>query len=549
MLLLAGMISCSPPDREPEDGEPSAAEDLVQLSVELPGDAEVRASGGYLYDAETGKDRPPIRTFQSGSENKITGNFAKGKPVILRVHAAGYAPVYLFIPSYFEDELSVSVRPEALPLYDDPKPAVIGNFNRFDEFRAVEMEREGEQWTARIETDLDTLRYLITGVSSLAIPDLSADRVIAADDHTRRQAGTESVAIRDHDEPFHISFDPSSWPSEPEEATVRFDENTPVRTAGIATVYMEMHRQTEHIRRLSEQGADISEEQFKPFAQRLDSLVTRFDSDEVRQAADIALSRFADIMQPDEDWADAVLDDIAPGSDLWLMHQSAVGDLFSYSTRMEDVSQSLWDIYRQNPSAVIQAEALYNLLKFHYERGEDEEWYQAHFDLVREYPGHPRIGYSYQRGYAPESVVHIGRYFPGLEYRTADGSGPVRPAEIDGELVMIWFWDMNQPAGTQLMKDLAAVQDRFESEGLRIVTVALGDDSERVDRFHQHHGLNWTAAVEPLSASSVQVLGITSAPHLILLDRSNRVLFRLDEYLDHDDLKELAEYWLEQQGL
>jgi len=37
-------------------------------------------------------------------------------------------------------------------------------------------------------------------------------------------------------------------------------------------------------------------------------------------------------------------------------------------------------------------------LNFHYDRGEDEEWHEAHYELVRIFPESIRINYSYKKG-------------------------------------------------------------------------------------------------------------------------------------------------------
>lgn len=106
---------------------------------------------------------------------------------------------------------------------------------------------------------------------------------------------------------------------------------------------------------------------------------------------------------------------------------------------------------------------------------------------------------------------------------------------------MLWFWDPGSSESIRQMKDLASICEEYSPQGFRLITIALDDDIGKISRFHQHNQMNWAAAAEPLSASAVQVLGITRGPHIIMLDENNRILVREDEFPGKNELRDLIE--------
>jgi hypothetical protein len=52
-------------------------------------------------------------------------------------------------------------------------------------------------------------------------------------------------------------------------------------------------------------------------------------------------------------------------------------------------------------------------------------------------------------------------------------------------------------------------------------------------------------AAETLRSPAVQVIGITSVPHTIVLDSSNRVLVNNDAFLNDDRIEEMVEEYFQ----
>jgi len=405
----------------PESDDIRDSEFSFSFSVVDADGEPVSPAGIYIFDAEEGLRRTPSATYDDSGTCVIEGYAEKGRPFIFRINSKGHLPLYLFIQSTFEDAISAEVRPAAILPMETITPKVIGNFNHYDRFSAVEMELQNYgSWTASLESETDTLRYLISGVfPGLAVHGTKGKKE-ASHFHTHQEQGIESVITRDNSGPFTITFNPSEFANRDTGYSVSFNEYTPARTAAVAKAYAAMTEQERKLEMIRKARTDPDGSHFEPFISRLQTIAEMYDHDNAEIAARIAKARFIDLLNPGEDWADSLLNDVQPGSDLWLMHESVIGDLFYNSTRMESVSQNLWDIYRQNRSETIQGEALYNLLSFHYERGEDEEWYQAHFDLVQNYPWPPAHQRLIQQGVCPGiggicwevlsgSLIQVGR--------------------------------------------------------------------------------------------------------------------------------------------
>ncbi len=71
----------------------------------------------------------------------------------------------------------------------------------------------------------------------------------------------------------------------------------------------------------------------------------------------LAKVRFVEELEKEPEWADNLLKQVQPGSDLWKMHYPSITKLFNASTAMEDVSLRLWNLYRQQNHPAVQGEA------------------------------------------------------------------------------------------------------------------------------------------------------------------------------------------------
>ncbi|TVR14892.1 MAG: hypothetical protein EA391_11880 [Balneolaceae bacterium] len=498
---------------------------------------QLEPSGITLFEAARGRESSPLANFQSGEDGNIKAVLDKGEPIVARVSAPHHKPLYLFIPAFGGDSLSAVIQPEPYLIREQPEPFILGNFNQFDDFNAISMQQEEDgRWIAHIDFPGDTLIYMINGFADHFQVHGTEGEFHFSALHTARQSGFESVMVRDDSDPFKVLFDPSDYQIPPFNPVIKFDKNTPISVAGVAKIYSEMIRM-EDITAASGVSPNYSE-----FSQNVETILSEYDHPDVGLAAKLAKARFIEELGKDPEWADNVLQQVQPGSDLWKMHYPSITKLFNASTAMEEVSLRLWNLYRQQNHPALQGEALYSLLKFHYQRGEDEEWYQAHFDLVREYPGHERINYSYNRGFAPDAVMHIDRYFPDFTYESLTDPGTnLSPVDPSAVLTIIYFWDIENLQSRNHIETLKSVYRSFSEAGADIFLIALNSERERVQRFKDQNEIEWNTAAANFHDPNIQVLGVTEVPHTILLDRQNRVLINNEPFLNDERIYNLVE--------
>lgn len=520
---------------------------LFTIDVQQDEETMLSPSALYLYHAEYGLSGNPDVMVSDDGYGRIQAGIEKNEPFIAAIHSAWHKPVYLFLPSFAGDKISVTVQPETHAFNSDMTPVVLGNFNNFDDFRSVPMtQTEPGVWQAEIESELDTLTYFIEGIHGNMNVHGTAGNLSVTGIHPYSAPGIKSVLLNDSSDRFVTGIDLSLFPSGRETPIIHFDEDTPLSFSGIASVYSAMMRQYVKIQLLTDSGYSVTTSMFDDFLIELQHIAERFPHPETENAAGLAKAAFSEFLHPDDEWIDSLIADIPSGSELWLLYTPVLSELYEHSSRMEEVSRSLWDIYRQHGHRSVQGEALFNLLRFHYERGEDEEWYQAHFDLVREYPGHPRINYSYKRGYAPEAVVHMGRYFPDLEFSPLyEGEPVILPSRNEAPLTILYFWSIDHEASRNTIAKLQELYKAYPDTGLEVYTIAIGDYRSRVQRFHEMHQLPWQSGFEQFSSPVIQSMGITEVPYTIILNRENRVLILDNELFTDSDVIESIEIFLQ----
>lgn len=513
---------------------------IFTISVAHHESTAISPAALYLFDPEQEHNNIPDALFTDEGNGTITAILEKNTPYVAEIHSAWHKPLQLFLPSFSGDQIEVSIQPEPLAISRGTQPAVIGNFNHYDDFSSFPMiPGDDGMWHAVVEAEPDTLAYVIVGMSAVPHTHGTTGSLRPIGKHSSGMPGIESIMMNEGSNRFVITFDPSLFPAGEETPTIHFDKDTPVSFAGIATAYSAMVRQAEKVRNMIKRGESVSATHFDTFHRELQKIREAYPHPETDQAIWLAKANFSEYLNPKDESADRLIAEIPPNSELWLFYIPVLSELYDHSSRMEQVSRNLWDIYRQHNHRSVQGEALFNLLRFHYERGEDEEWHQAHFDLVREYPGHPRINYSYKRGYAPEAVVHVGRYFPRLQFSPLfDGEPKVTPADNDAPVTILYFWSVENEESRDHIEELLQLHELYSDIGLEISTIALGNKRERVQRFHEQSQLPWQSGFEQFSSPVIQSIGITEVPYTIVLNLENRVLVLDEEFLSNRNVIE-----------
>jgi len=538
LLLVIWLTSCGP-DSTTESDENDQPE-MVNLSITVsdPSGTPISPVMLTIYSANQGTEGEPDAIHTGNENGVIEALIRKNYPAILKVAGARHQPVKIFIPTTTLDELSLEVVPATVLTKPTFQPAVIGDFNHYDPFSKVKMDQnEDGLWAANVYSEQSEIRYQITDFA-YSQPIHGSYGLLKVDTDL---PGIVSILEPDEVGIARILFDPSQFPASERRATLRFSTDVSVTMQGVSKLYAAMQEQVDLVEAYKD-NEDRVVELFNDYLDHIDLIKESFEHHIVEQAHRLAKARFSEYLQVDSEFIDQLLSDLDPNSELWLFNPRFVHDLFSYSSKMEPVSKSLWDIYRQHHFDEVQSEALYSLLNFHYDRGEDEEWYEAHFELVRSYPQSKRINYSYREGFAPESVVHIGRYFPGLAFGPLESQADsLRPADISSSLTILYFWSFEDPEFEEQFEVLKILQDRFSDQGIEIIPIALDEDRSRVERFHQFRNHSWRAGLEGIINPQIQVLGITNTPYTLFLDGNRRVLYRGESILEDELLLEYVD--------
>ncbi|MGF1670209.1 MAG: hypothetical protein ACFCU6_07160, partial [Balneolaceae bacterium] len=327
----------------------------------------------HIYAASQGTAGKPAGRFYGNENGLIEARFQKNEPAILKVAAAWHRPVEIFIPSTALNELSVEVVPSSILKNDPVRPALIGDFNHFDPFNRVEMELNADGlWTAVIETEKPIIRYQITGFAQTHLIH-GTDGKLEVDLDLQ---GIVSSLEPDEDGIARILFDPAQFPTAERRADLRFSPDVPLMIRGVAKIYNSMREQAALVSLHRENDEDVVE-LFEEYLDHVEHIKESFNHHKVEQAYRLSKARFTDYLQLGSQFIDNLLRDVESNSELWLFDSRFVHDLFTNSSKMEPVSKDIWDIYRQHQFEEIQSEALYSLLNYHYDRGEDEEWHEA----------------------------------------------------------------------------------------------------------------------------------------------------------------------------
>jgi thiol-disulfide isomerase/thioredoxin len=539
LLLMLGCKSQNDGSTETDGQRPNQMVDLV-FTIQDRAGSPLSPSILNVYPAETGITGEPLATFQSDHDEILHGWIEKGMPVVIEIIPAWHESLSMFIPSTSTDQIKIEVIPSPLIRKENLSPAIIGEFNLFDPFSKVDMELQDDgTWTGIIEYDQPTLKYQVSGFASNHYThgsqgDLKADTV---------RSEIVSVITNEQSNEFLISFEPEKYDFGNRRAEIRFNEDVPLVIRGISKLSAIMYEQSKLIENIRN-DQQLTGELFREYLSELEHIKNEFDHRDVEFAYRIAKARFNDFFQKDSRWIDQLLNDMDSNSELWLIHPQLVHKLFTNSSRMEPVSRNIWNIYQRQASEAIQTEALYSLLNFHYDRGEDEEWHEAHYELVRSFPESIRINYSYKKGFAPESVVHIDMYFPDLSYTPLySDTGPIIPSSMNNSLTILYFWSFNDSNLDKQFEILEELYQSYNEVGLQIISISLDRDSNRdqLKRYHQYRNHNWITGFESITNPQIQVLGITDTPHTIFLENTNRVIYHGTSILEDEQLHDYVE--------
>lgn len=259
LVLIFLAAACTAEEAEsPDIDTESPSQFTLQLTVTDQQGNTLQPVSLFLLDPENGRNSRPVKTAVSHN-GTITAQAEKNRPYLVRVNSAWHLPVYFFLQSYSDDSFTAEIRPQPVHLRTESTPAIIGNFNHYDRFSAIEMEQTDENnWQAEISFDADTLFYRVAGVHPLYSLHGTDGTLVADKNHGAGETGIESKLVRqDTGSAFTISFDPEEFKSEPVKPSIIFGDDVPVADRGVASVYALSIRQAEQVEEMLAEGKEL----------------------------------------------------------------------------------------------------------------------------------------------------------------------------------------------------------------------------------------------------------------------------------------------------
>lgn len=384
LLIIGGFYVACSSNTEPNDN--------VIVTVTDGEGQPLPLYGIQLIDANDGWLGTPYKSILGSKDNPASLFLQSEEPVILRIVAPGYHPKFTFLmPGFDKIGFEVSLKSSSIP--EDPLPVAVGNFNNFDSRSGVEMmQHSNGVWRASVETDLDTVRYFVRFNSLVAGPGTNGRIVINDDAPGISEAFLSEIVKKENESTVEIEFDASQYKFGDEDSDFKVISDGSSYINGITQVYTLMTDEymnqlfatvSHHLR--GNEGR--YEHKYDSYLTELEQLEASYNLPKVSIAADLARFRFRREIGLTKDDAISLLDKIETDSPLWMIHFTALTDAVNLAG-LHDYTDLLKSIVERSLFESLRGEALYNLVRYHYQEENEEEWHSNFFELVSNYPDH-----------------------------------------------------------------------------------------------------------------------------------------------------------------
>ncbi len=540
MVLLAGALchACS------SNSEPSHN---VTVTVTNSNGEALPLYGLQLIDANDGWLGTPYKSILGGEDDPASIYLQSEKPVILRIVAPGHHPKFTFLmPNIDNIDIEVSLKSSSMP--DNTSPMAVGNFNNFDSRSGLKMEQRSDGiWNATIETELDTIRYFVRLSSFVAGPGTNGKIVINKDASGISETFLSEIIKNEDQESVEIQFDASQYNFGAEGSNFKIDSNNPSEITGIAQVYALMIDEylNQFFTPVSQQLSDDESRyvhDYDPYLVDLERLEESFNHPKVSIAADFARFFFHEEIGLTKDDAISFLDKIEADSPLWMIDFTTLTVAVNLAG-LDDYTDLLESIVENSSFEPLRGEALYNLIRYHYQEENEEAWRSAFFELVSNYPDHFRTSFAYQN-YAPEQPITEGKVLPYNEFNLLEGDGTINLYDIEESYLLIDFWATWCGPCIAAMPKLHELNERYDDSDFAIVSISVDEDPNRVHSFRNEWEMPWYNGHQKQSSQVISEMGIVGIPYYILLGPDRTVLLNDQAKLRGEDFSEFMDSYL-----
>ncbi|MDZ7757995.1 TlpA disulfide reductase family protein [Rhodohalobacter sp.] len=491
----------------------------------------------------------PEQSVAAKDGNPVEMELSNSKPYILKFVAPGHRPVYTFLNAGFKAaEFNVQLSPSTPT--QELNPTLRGNFNNFDGRSAIEMEQTPDGlWEATIETDLDTIQYVVNGVHLLERVPGTEDRIVINESAGGFHRNFISEIIKPSEENrITITFDPSEYSAEPGEYSLALSGDKELE--GVAKLYSRSI--DEHLDRLKSNQLKYAAGNTPPFEHDYSDYLS--DIQEIEQqysdsspvislAAELVKYRFRRELSSSDFKNINLFKELAPDSPLWMLSYGSVTAM-SNKYSFEETEAYLKSIAEKSPFELLKGEALFNLIRNYRDLEDEENWHAAFFELVSKYPDHYTVKHAYQN-YAPEQPISEGRPLPFEEFNRLDGTGTFNINDLEEDYVLLDFWATWCGPCIASMPKLHELHDKYSDKGFSIVSISLDDEADLVHSFRNEWEMPWVHGIESINSSKIREMGVAGVPYYILLGPDRNVLNYNQDELRSEKLTDIIGSYLE----
>lgn len=469
-------------------------------------------------------------TSKAGTvESPITIKLPEHEPAILKFDAPGYQSKFTFLQPPIES-VRIDVSLGSPVLLDELNPIVIGDFNDFDSRSGISMEmQENGIWTATMESERDTIHYVINQFAMSSISGTDGNYVVRKTARGFETSIMNQKIKSGEDSAFVIHFDPSEYPSDRLESGLRISQGASDELTGVAKIFSRMvdeygnfifSRALHHMR--GNEGRYIHD--FSFYLTDLDNIQHEYSNQAASNAEKIARLRFASAGDLNLKKSDALglLNSLSPDSPVWMMHFTALTEAVNIAG-LENTLDILSEIAEKTPYEDLAAEALFNIVRYHHQQENEEEWYAAFFELTSNHPQHFRTLYAYE-SYAPEQPIVEGKTLPYNEFNPLKDGDDLNLYDLDESYLLVDFWSTLCTFSIEEMPMLHDIHARYGDSDFAIVSISLDARPEQVLQFRSEWEMPWYHGHEQQLSEKIIEMGIVGTPFFILLGPDRTVV-------------------------
>jgi thiol-disulfide isomerase/thioredoxin len=501
----------------------------------------------YAEDSWTGK---PYKSQTNNGNNFISLPLPEEDPVVLKFVAPGYQPLYTFLTPVNND-IEISAQLGAPTKVPNPQPRVVGNFNDFDSRSGKIMSQDDNGiWKATVESNNDTLRYVINRyIIGGNITGTLGEVTFQKESRGIETSFVNTITKSSDDSLFHIQFDPSAYQEMFDSAKpkVQFLNDIPKSVEGIANVYTLMIEEYWNMvtnRGLAQmKGEKPAEYDYSKFFNTINQIEDKYANSSVSKAIDIAKFRLLESDTISVSKAESFLQELSPDSPLWLMHFPVLTSAVNRAG-LESNIKILTNIINETPFEALRGEALYNRLRYYYEKDKKEKWHSDFTQLVSNHPEHFRTSYAYER-YAPDQPITKGEPLIYDNFNGLKKGKTISLSEIEESYLLIDFWATWCGPCIESLPKLKETYQKFGESDFSILSISLDETPEQVTRFHENEmTMPWYHAHEKRGSKKVREMGIVGVPHYVLLGPNRKVITNDQSKLKGENLTKTLQKYL-----